>query len=215
MLLAVLFTSTPRVHATPVTALLGGTIDRLASFPAPPWCCTDYGLGIDAGDHFMGTFSYDTDAERIGYNRYVANEFSIRIGGIKLDTTNDILFVQPYDSYVTYVGIQGQLTGGLYMSVALFTGDNPGPITSYDPPTYLSDSDWRYACFKISPHSSIPVADLCGLDDEAIKAGSWDNLDRTPNDFFLFTIPVPEPSAILLLGIGLIGWAAWRRRKTA
>jgi hypothetical protein len=217
---ALLFVSVTCLRADTINVLFGGTIDSLGA----SGCCetTDYGLGIDAGDHFVGGFSYDSGAAPIFLStsqaKYTAADFSVRIGNLSLVATDSYIGVDtvPPGGLCSYVCsdfyIMGELSGGLYMTVGLFTGGG-ALLSDVSPPTYLSDADWPFGCFKITPDDFPPIAEGCGVwADEAILA--QDN-NQTPNDFFLKTIPVPELPTIFLLGVGLGALAAWGRRKTA
>jgi hypothetical protein len=207
---ALFFTLVSSLKADTINVLFGGTIDRLAITPEPPFTFSvDYGLGINAGDHFIGKFSYDSQAAPIpggfSFERiYAVTSFDVKIQNVALAATESRL-VLANDGFLVFVYVLGQLTNGLYMSVGLTRG-REAPI-DLSPPTYLSDADWYLGCFKISSNASIPIEDACP-DFGAIVAVNIGGR----NDFFLMTIP--EPSAWLLFGFGLIGMARLPRRFT-
>ena len=90
-----LLVSAGSLRADTITGIYGGTIDKLGFPPFPPIEATDYGLGIDIGNHFIGKFSYESDAIPIGsgggFARYEVSSFEARITNVLLTAINATL----------------------------------------------------------------------------------------------------------------------------
>lgn len=210
-------------HATTVNGTFGGTIDRMGVVfdGSGGWAQTDFGLGINQGDGFAGNFVYNTTGG--------SDSFTVTVGGGPLLTVTSAATVvgQPFDGYITYFYLIGQLSGGLYMSVALTNGRDQ--VAADGPPQYLNSDDWYAGCFKVGPQHRPGIADDCWLtDDSSIVGASFGNPSTRPDsDFYLratsiidaasplslAVVDVPEPSALLLLVVGLIGAAVFARSR--
>jgi hypothetical protein len=121
-------------HASTVRGIFGGTIERLGiGFGFSDPFGDDYGLGIEAGDAFIGNFSYDTNTTptyaysspysfvtpqgsiaRAATGVYPATSFSVQIGDLQLTAINNSMGVIIADitGYMTSFWMLGQLTVG-------------------------------------------------------------------------------------------------------
>ena len=187
------------LHAYQIRGEFSG---QLTHVPTSPFDGPVFNLGLAVGDQFSGNFSYDSIAVP-----YVVYDFNVQFQNLSLTASNLAMDVHLLDSFANWFDITGELPGGLFMSVGLWGGD---PIlTDISPPTYLSSSDWFLSSFHISH------IDTAAIDIGCCHPGfayTEDSRGHFPDNFSLHT--VPEPSAMLLLGVGLFGLAVWRRRKS-
>jgi hypothetical protein len=146
---ALVLVTTRPVYA--VTVLFGATFDQ-----APNIAFGDYGLGINAGDHFIGRFSYDANVAALPggccFTSYPAIDFSVKIRPLELIALNSIITISQPNLRLDTFSIVGALNVGtippscpsficstdhLWMGLALQSPAFLGPLPNDDLPTRL------------------------------------------------------------------------------
>ena len=190
--------------AEPITLVGRGTLDNV--------CHTclfqEYGAFVNVGDPFVFSFSFDTSAVRPDPIPGVENFSLWALGaGSYTATVGDLLFVQPQASWVgtTAIALGGNdlLRMRSFDGIVGLLGSGPtGWLSSEAWPTDLAmafNSAPQLQFSFNSPHNSFIT---------------W--ASGTPLGVAYEPTPVPEPTALLLVGTGLFGAASvrrWRQRK--
>jgi hypothetical protein len=149
------------------------------------------------GDPFSGRFSYDPVNG--------PTEFFARFPNLRLDATNLEIEFQPFDGFLTFMHIRGEIPGGSFMHIGLTNGS---PVGDGNLPTFLACEDWFLCGFQIKDTDD-PAIEMEWLNPLVIGALTISN--GSPEIFSLQT--VPEPSSLVLLISGFIGLVFWRRQK--
>ena len=175
--------------AIPVTVEFAGELDRIGgNFDPSTQTFDGFGLSLDVGDDILGSFTYDSDSG-------IAQSFAAKVGHLDLVASNLVIGVEPFDGFLGYFYILGELDNGLFMSVGLTNG---GQVFTGNFPTSLSSDDWFLSAFKISADRFPPIE----IGSAPLGTTGATNLD---GPFAVRTVPEPSSRALLVLGLLAVG----------
>ena len=173
-------------HANLIVVEFSGSLDRVCDV-AP--FCNGHELELAVGDPFSGRFSYDPITGPA--------EFFVRFPNVRLDATNLEIEFQPFDGFLTFFNIRGEIPGGSFMHIGLTNGS---PVRDGNLPTSLACADWLLCGFQIKDED-LPAIEMEWLNPFVIGVLNISN--GSPEIFSVQT--VPEPSSLVLLISGFIG----------
>ena len=199
-------------QAAPVTYNFSGTV-----FQA--------GAGVGFGDPFSGSFTFDDTTPdgnpgNTSTGTYSGGSFSLSMGAINFTSGLSLVVVNDTGGQdalsVNAVGASGgqSMGGGFFFGAAAlqFTDTDE---TAFDSDAIselltlsLSDFD-TLVPFNFARRLEISLATTPGGPTSALVLGEVTSITVASGG------DLPEPSAVLLLGGGLVGLALWRRRRRA
>jgi hypothetical protein len=212
---------TSKADASPITYAFSGTITS-----------ADASTGVSAGTPFSGTFTYDPTEKisgGLGFEGYSQIDYGQSMSypgskpdgsGLTVNVGNSQVFnlqggievaiseaAYPYqDGYSTSAHSQvtfsnsniNNVTGSTLASVS-FVNQAADVLGSLGAPTSLNLADFPGASLSVVGDSGSPDATI-------LYAGTITSLSA---------VPVPEPSALAVIGLGGAAWVARTRRRTA
>ena len=141
----------------------------------------DFGLGLQVGDPFSGSFADDGSALQVTFN---SNTF------VALSPT---MLIMPFDGFLAGIDVQGQIEPGLWLHIGLTNGE---AASGFD------CEQWFHCGLQIKA-SSFPAIEIGWGEPAAIRA--LNNFNNSHPEIFSFVptvalaAQVPEPASWLLV----------------